>query len=91
MAFLLMRTLRWVLRGLGAGASFVVSLLFRSRAFSVPEASTSLRSPAALFRDLVAFAAGPVEVKEERTGSPPALGLIMTFLRTGSPPADEDA
>ena len=83
MAFWLMRPPRFVARGRGAGLPPLVPLFFRSGTDSVAEASTSLRSPAALFRDWAAFAAAP--------GGAEGKAFIVTFLRTGSPPADDDA
>ena len=83
MAFWFMRLPRSVARWRCAGPLSLALLFFRSGTVSVAEASTSLRSSAALFRDWAAFSAAPWGAEGN--------GFTVTFLRPGSPPADDDA
>ena len=83
MAFWLTRLPRSVALGRGAGLLPFVPRFFRSGAAPVAEASTSLRSPAALFRDLAAFSAA--------LGGEGGEAFNVTLPRTGSPPADDEA
>ena len=83
MAFWFMRLPRSVARWRCVVPLSLALRFFRSGTSSVAEASLSLRSPAALFRDSAAFLAVPWGAEGN--------GFTVTFLRTGSPPADDDA
>ena len=83
MAFWFMRLPRSVARWRCVVPLSLALRFFRSGTSSVAEASLSLRSPAALFRD---WAPCPAALWGKGGD-----GFTVTFLRTGSPPADDDA